>query len=384
MNKPKILMVGMYPRQDGKPGGGPESVAEVLAAGLADSGAVDICVLTSVKGLKHAEFRQTASGVSVYTVPEFGILGASTGYFIDKRRIRKALKEINPDLVHVQGIGWYAYAALERGYPSILAIRGIGFRELPHERGYLALQRRLAVRYEYDSLKRAKHVICLNRYTFNSCAKWIRTTDVRYIDNPVDDSFFDLDLREEDGRILLLAVIRRLKSQDSAIRAIRKLRKLGKQVTLYCVGKVVEPDYYEELRQLVTQEHLEDCVVFEEHASRSAVLEHYARSAVVVVPSLVENAPLVVSEAMSAGKAIVATPAGGIPEMIENGKTGLIVPFEDPDAIAEAVARLLSDVDLRRNLGSAAKEAAEQRFRRSVSVRKTLEFYQDILDIPLL
>jgi glycosyltransferase involved in cell wall biosynthesis len=193
-----------------------------------------------------------------------------------------------------------------------------------------------------------------------------------------------LDLCEEDGRILLLAVIRRLKGQDSAIRAVSKLRKLGKRVTLYCVGKIVEQSYYEELRQLVAQEHLEDCVVFEEHAARSTVLEHYARAAVVVVPSLVENAPLVVSEAMSAGKAIVATPAGGIPEMIEDGRTGLIVPFEDPDAIADAVAQLLSDIDFRRKLGNAAKEAAEQRFRLSVSVRKTLEFYQHVLGIPLI
>ncbi len=207
----KLLMVGMYPRVDGCPRGGPESVAEVLADGLARTGKIDVNILTGEPGIKKTEFRITNSGVKVYTVPLLKKLGALTGYFVDKRRLQAKMKEISPDLVHVHGIGFYAYSTLERGYPSILAIRGISFKETPFERGLNSLRFKLNVRYDYDALRRAKNAILLNRYTYNECSKWLRPERMAFIDNPVDDEYFEVTSNEEEGRILLAAVIRRLK-----------------------------------------------------------------------------------------------------------------------------------------------------------------------------
>lgn len=377
-NKVKIAMVGMYPREDGKPRGGPESVAEVLADGLACTGKFEVHIITGVPKIKKPEFRETASGVQIHSVPLFYKFGALTGYFIDRRRLRRKMNEIRPDLVHVHGINFYAYSCLERGYPSVLAIRGIPFKEISHERKSAAIQLKCAAKYNYNALERAKHIICLNRYTSSSCSNWMSTSDIRYIDNPVDDSFFEVMNEEEEGRLILLAVVRRLKGHEFVIRAVAKLKAQGRKVNLYCVGPVFDADYEAELKKLVADEHLEDCVHFEEQASRVKALEHYSRSSIVIVPSLVENAPLVISESMAAGKAIIATPAGGIPEMIEDGKSGLIVPFSDPDALSAAITRLLDSPETRAQMGMEAKKTAEMRFRKSVAVQKTIDFYQDV------
>lgn len=376
---PRALMVGMYPRVDGTPRGGPESVAEVLANGIASTGAYEVHVLTGEPGIRQQEHRTTAGGVQVHTVPLIKKLGALTGFFVDKRRLRAKMNQIQPDIVHVHGTGFWAYAALERGYPSILAIRGIGFKEASFEHGLNGARFRLGLKYHYDSMRRAKNLILLNHYTFNECSEWLSPERTEYIDNPADDAFFDVTPDEEEGRILLVAVIRRLKGHEYLIRAMGCMRSQNLPVILHCVGPVGDAEYADEIRAMIDSEGLRDCVHLLPQASREELLEHYARCSVVAVPSLVENAPLVVSEAMAAGKAIVATPAGGISEMIDDGQTGLIVPMRDADALADAISKLLRSPELRSRMGRAAKAAAEQRFRTSVSVNKTMQLYQEVL-----
>jgi glycosyltransferase involved in cell wall biosynthesis len=86
------------------------------------------------------------------------------------------------------------------------------------------------------------------------------------------------------------------------------------------------------------------------------VSELYRRAAVVVVASSAEGLPNVVLEAMAHGKTVIATPVGGIPTVIEDGKTGLLVPVRDTAALRSAIVRALGDRDLRRRLGQAARK----------------------------
>ncbi len=88
----------------------------------------------------------------------------------------------------------------------------------------------------------------------------------------------------------------------------------------------------------------------------------FAAADVVVLPSKWEGLGLVLVEAAQHGRAVVATRVGGIPEVVEDGTTGLLVPPGDPSAFGDAVARLLSDDALRRKMGEAARESAARRF----------------------
>jgi glycosyltransferase involved in cell wall biosynthesis len=85
-----------------------------------------------------------------------------------------------------------------------------------------------------------------------------------------------------------------------------------------------------------------------------------ARAAVVVLPSHREGLPMVLLEAMAHGRAVVATPVGGIPTLVEDGVTGLLVPVGDTQALREAVTRLLGNPALRRKLGRAARAKVEE------------------------
>ncbi len=87
-----------------------------------------------------------------------------------------------------------------------------------------------------------------------------------------------------------------------------------------------------------------------------------ARSALFALPSEIDKSPYSVLEAMFAGLPVVSTPVGGIPEMVLDGETGILVPPGDDVAIADAIERILTDDELRLRMGQAARVRAHARF----------------------
>jgi glycosyltransferase involved in cell wall biosynthesis len=90
-------------------------------------------------------------------------------------------------------------------------------------------------------------------------------------------------------------------------------------------------------------------------------------AAALVVPSTYEGMPLVVLEAMEAGVPVVASRVSGIPEVVEDGVTGWLVPPEDPAALAAALARVLEDRDAAKRRGEAGRRRVDERFRPAVA-----------------
>ncbi len=103
----------------------------------------------------------------------------------------------------------------------------------------------------------------------------------------------------------------------------------------------------------------------------------YAEAAVVACPSRREGFGVTCLEAMAYGKPVVASDVGGLRDLVVDGETGILVPPRDPGALRAALESLLQDADLRRRLGSAARERARTRFDWDRVVRATLAAYAD-------
>jgi glycosyltransferase involved in cell wall biosynthesis len=100
----------------------------------------------------------------------------------------------------------------------------------------------------------------------------------------------------------------------------------------------------------------------------------------VVVPSIWEPFGLVAAEAMAMGKPVVASGVGGLAEVVAHGETGILVPPKDPEALAEAVDRLLSDRQLRERMGRAGRLRAERMFAREAMVASVGALYQTLME----
>jgi L-malate glycosyltransferase len=111
---------------------------------------------------------------------------------------------------------------------------------------------------------------------------------------------------------------------------------------------------------------------------RPDVLSLHKAFDIFVMSSVTEGLGTSLLDAMAAGKPIVATRAGGIPEVVADGETGLLVEPRDHKGMAEALVRLLRDEELRRRLGDAGLRRARARFSADRMVRETLKLYRRV------
>jgi len=113
--------------------------------------------------------------------------------------------------------------------------------------------------------------------------------------------------------------------------------------------------------------------------NRSDVCRLLQAMDVFVLASIWEGMPNAALEAMAVGLPVVATAVGGTPEAVADGETGLLVPSRDPDALAQAIARLLRDPELWRKMGQAGRRRVEQHFSVEQMVRRTESLYEELL-----
>ncbi len=116
-------------------------------------------------------------------------------------------------------------------------------------------------------------------------------------------------------------------------------------------------------------------VEFGFHDDVWALLE---RLDVVALPSWTEGLPMVLLEAMAAGRPVVATRVGGTPELVTDGETGLLVPPRHPTALAAALRRVLEDRALAKRLAEAGRRRVEERFSLDAMNRRILELYDEV------
>jgi L-malate glycosyltransferase len=134
------------------------------------------------------------------------------------------------------------------------------------------------------------------------------------------------------------------------------------------------------LERQIRDYHLEKHVLLA--GFRPDVLSLHKAFDIFVMSSLTEGLGTSLLDAMAAGKPIVATRAGGIPEVVAHEETGVLVPPRDHDAMAEAIVRLLKDDTLRRKMGDAGRARARSLFSAERMVQNTLNVYQRVAMEP--
>ncbi len=199
---------------------------------------------------------------------------------------------------------------------------------------------------------------------------WIKPEKVKVIPNGIDLSYFDFDLKKEREKLFrqynldpcttLIGIPARLieaKGHQYLLQAIPDIIRVFPKVKFFFAGDGSER---ENLQNLVGKLNLNNYVIFAGYIRE--IFEIIAGFDLVVVPSINESFGLAVAEGMALKKPVVSTLVGGIPEVVENQKTGLLVPPKDPHSLALAIISLLKDKNLAFHLGEEGRKRVEKLF----------------------
>jgi len=194
--------------------------------------------------------------------------------------------------------------------------------------------------------------------------------------------------------VLFVGRITKQKGILHLVNAIRSFRD-GVQVVL-CAGAPDTPEIGKQMADAVEaarQVTSNKIIWIPEMLPREKIISLYTHAAIFVCPSVYEPFGIINLEAMACETPVVASAVGGIPEVVEHGDTGLLVPAETVDHaeveprhpqqfardLAAAVNTLLDDADLRARMGRRARERVEQKFSWTSIARQTLAFYEEII-----
>jgi starch synthase len=258
---------------------------------------------------------------------------------------------------------------------------------------------------ERTALESADAIIAVSRGTREDVLGHfaVEPDRVRIIHNGIDAQFFTPDsatdalvrhgIDTEQPYVLFVGRITRQKGIVHLVRAIRQLNA-GIGVVL-AAGQPDTPELAAEVEAGVEAARRErpNVVWIPDMLSREEIRQLYSHAAIFVCPSVYEPFGITNLEAMACERPVVATAVGGIPEVVVDGETGLLVPVEfrsddpmtpaDPEQLARdlaaAVNRLMADPERRAAMGTAGRRRAVDRFSWSSIAQQTVALYRDLL-----
>jgi len=319
------------------------------------------------------------------------------------RSLAMAADPSDADLVHCHT--WYTHLGgvlvqQARSIPLVVTVHSLEPLR-PWKREQLGGGYDLSSWVERTALEAADAVIAVSQGTRDDLLRHfaVKPERVHIIHNGIDADFFTPDpatdalLRHgiDPGRPYVLFV-GRITRQKGIVHLVHAIRRLDPEIgVVLAAGQPDTPELAAEVQAGVTaaQRERPNVVWIPEMLSRAEIRQLYSHAAIFVCPSVYEPFGITNLEAMACERPVVATAVGGIPEVVVDGDTGLLVPVafrpdepmqpEDPDQLASdlaaAINSLMADPVLRSRMGAAGRRRAVERFSWSSIAAQTVALY---------
>lgn len=242
---------------------------------------------------------------------------------------------------------------------------------------------------ERQSVLMADHLTAPSRHLKETIAKDYRIDPQRItvMPHPVDtDAFIPDTARVQNGSIHILFAgrIERIKGVETLARAIPDVAKEAGNCAFTFLGNDTNSgtsrrSLRQELQHYLASKGCSEIATFRDRVEKEDLIQYYQKADIVVVPSFYESLGFVCLEAMACGKAVVASDAGGLSEIVEDRKTGLIAAAGDSRSLADCVTKLCKDASLRHDLGTQARAFVEAHYSYTAATNETLRHYNEIL-----
>jgi starch synthase len=323
------------------------------------------------------------------------------------RDLAMAIDEVEADVVHCHT--WYTHLAgilVKQAYGIPLVITVHSLEPLrPWKREQLGGGYDVSTWVERTALELADAVIAVSHGTRDDVLRLfdVEPDRIHVIHNGIDADFFSPDPTTDalerygiDRTVPYVLFVGRITRQKGIVHLVRAIAHLDPGIgVVLCAGQPDTPEIGREMEEAVAAARAThpNVVWIPEMVSREAVRQLYSHAALFVCPSVYEPFGIINLEAMACERAVVATAVGGIPEVVVDGETGVLVPLEldaddpmspaDPDRfardLASAVNRVMADPDLRARMGAAGRRRAVERFSWSSIADQTVALYRSLV-----
>jgi glycosyltransferase involved in cell wall biosynthesis len=297
------------------------------------------------------------------------------------RAVRRKLAAIRPNLVHGQGTERdCAISAVLSGYPNVITVHGNMRRLAEVTRARAFTYWWLAARLEAFTLPRSHGVICLTRHSRAEVSSLAKRTWI--VPNALPLSFFESNSQRQPvdpPRLLCVGNVCEVKNQNALIRGLDGLAS-KRAFRLVFLGRAQRGEpYADEFFRLM---EARPWCVWEGFADRNQLQRAYREATLLVLPSLEENCPMAVLEAMAVGLPVVAARVGGVPDLVVDGETGFLCDPQDGGSMGLTVEKALAPDSPAARVATQARERARKRFHPETVARRHIEIYQEVLKPP--
>jgi glycosyltransferase involved in cell wall biosynthesis len=385
----RVVIAGDFPDNPLNIVGGIQAVIYNTLDGLRKFGDLDIHIVSCEKwgkASKQGKWLYQGDGWLAYHLRSNTKIPHTLSLLtIDRYHVAKEIRHINPDIIHAHGqAATYPWAAFDTNIPSLVTVHGINTLEAKLDRRGGSLQGGLRAylwnKIELACLKRAQDIIIISPFVRNFVQPYTNAR-LHYIENPVQNEFFKITRKPIPGQILYVGSIQKRKGLTDLINAVALLKDEVPNVHLRVAGETspVYKIYGEMVRNLVSDNKIEDRIHFLGHLNRDKTIKEYQHCSVFCLPSHLEASPTVVAEAMAAGCPIVTTRIDSTEHLVSDGSSGFRYAVGNKWELVQKLKNLLLNRDLQEKFGNKSKQIAEKRFRSSTAASETYKLYKDML-----
>ena len=227
-----------------------------------------------------------------------------------------------------------------------------------------------------EKIARAKFVACISNFCRSQAMVFSGAKDtekLKIVHCGIDPRRYEETVNTDGHQLLFVGRMAQVKGVPLLLNAVASLSKSHPKTHLTLIGD--GPDRAALEKQAETLGII-DHVSFEGYQSQAAVSEALSASDLFVLPSFAEGVPVVLMEAMAAKRAVLTTRIAGIPELIEDGQSGVLVTPGDQNALTQSLATLLDDPALRDRLGAKARTKVQAEFNITTEAAKLAMFFK--------
>jgi len=301
-------------------------------------------------------------------------------YWYLHRILNEKILEISPDLVHLHLIHPPYSFITQLNIPLVVTVHGLNSMKVKGsypKSDYLNFRFFLYPHFEKKALRRATKIINVSNWTKQKSDSLIGpNSKTTYIPNGIAfEKYSSIKLKDiKHPSIFFAGRLVKLKNVDLLIKSLSIIKGINPNIHLYVAG---DGPQYEKLRLLSVELNVDKNITFLNFISEDEMLEMYASADIFVLPSKFENCPMVLLEAIASGIPVVASNVGGIPQILDNGKYGLLAEPESPEDFAQKIITLIKNPGLRDELSIKGKQRAKEYSWDEIAA-KTIELYSSI------